>query len=454
MLIKHRPEDFVVEELNEFTPKDKGSVSVYELKKKKLDTFEAIRRVAAKAQIPLDRIHYHGLKDRQGVTTQLISVERDQIPERLRLPGVWIRYLGRTDAPLGAEALRGNAFQIVVRDLKDKDIERALERGERTANVGLINYFDDQRFGSLVSGQGLVARSLTKGDFEGAAKLLFATPGTRDRIDERRFKHLVKKTWGDWEGILRKWGTRRHVSMIRHLKSNPGDFAGAFQRLPAKERAIHVFAYQSFIWNESVGHYLNKRLPPHRRSTSPYCGGRHTWPEPPQDEPPLELPETWPLVADTSRIEDEAIRRAVNQALADEHLDLARFQIHGIDGCFFKHYERDLIVRPKNFKLGRPEPDEEREGRFKLGISFALPPGAYATLVIKRLFGRAPERPDRPRKKSGGKPNDGSMRPGGRPGGGKKKHKKPNQGGGGGKGKGGGAKKGGGGGKTGGGGGR
>lgn len=428
MLIKHRPEDFVVEELNEFVPQEKGSVSVYELKKKKLDTFEAIRRVAAKAQIPLDRIHYHGLKDRQGVTTQLISVERDQIPERLRLPGVWIRYLGRTNAPLGAEALRGNAFQIVVRDLKDKDIERALERGARTAAYGLINYFDDQRFGSLVSGQGLVARSLTKGDFEGAAKILLATAGTRDRIDERRFKHLVKKTWGNWGDILRKWGTRRHVSMIRHLKSNPEDFAGAFQRLPAKERAIHVFAYQSFIWNESVGHYLNRKLPPHRRSTSPYCGGRHVWPEMPADEPQLELPETWPLVADTSRIEDEAVERAVAQALADERLDLSRFQIRGIEGCFFKHYERDLIVRPKDFKLGRPEPDEEREGRFKLGISFALPPGAYATLVIKRLFGRAPERPDRPKKKSGGRP-DGSKRPGGRPGGGKKKSAKPSQGG-------------------------
>ena len=75
MLLKLLPEDFLVEELVRFEPTEKGPVSVYELKKKKVDTFEAVRRLAAAAKLPLGAISYVGLKDRQAVTTQLISVE-------------------------------------------------------------------------------------------------------------------------------------------------------------------------------------------------------------------------------------------------------------------------------------------------------------------------------------------------------------------------------------------
>lgn len=399
MLIKHKPEDFVVEELAEFTPTEKGGVSVYELKKKKLDTFEAVRRLASKAQIPLDRIHYAGLKDRQGVTTQFISVERGRLDPKARVPGIWLRYLGRTDAPLTASSLKGNAFRIVVRNLSPKDVARCQERAARVAKHGLINYFDDQRFGSVVSGQGLVAKELVRGNYEGAAKLLLATPGTRDRLHERKFKLLVKKTWGDWEQILRKWGKRRHIAMIRHLKHKPHDFAGAFQRLPAKERAIHVFGYQSLIWNESVALYFKSKIPPHKRSSSGYAAGRHVWPELDPDEA-LELPETWPLIESGTRFDDPEIKRAVAQALADEELSLDRFQIRGIEGCFFKHYDRDLVIHPGGLQVSPPSDDDEHPGAQKLTLSFSLPSGSYATLVVKRLFGRAPARGDRPGKKA------------------------------------------------------
>ena len=75
MLIKLTPEDFVVEERARFEPRKKGKFSVYELRKRKVDTFEAIRRIASRAKVPLNKFAYAGLKDRQAVTTQLISVE-------------------------------------------------------------------------------------------------------------------------------------------------------------------------------------------------------------------------------------------------------------------------------------------------------------------------------------------------------------------------------------------
>ncbi len=393
MLIKLVPEDFRVRELTRVTPGAKGPVSVYELSKRKIDTFEALRRVSARSDVPLDRIAYVGLKDRQAVTTQLISVERGRIDTKLRIPGIRLRYLGRLPRPLSAEDLLGNAFELVVRDMGAADVQPLGDRLTRLERHGLINYFDDQRFGSLVAGQGLPGRHLVEGDFEAFLKALLTTPGKRDPLPEKKFKHLVAKTWGDFDLIATKWGNRNLKSVVAHLRRKPDDFAGAIRRMPGKERALHVFAYQSWIWNRTVARYLERELPRAQLSRTSYSGGEHVWLDLGSGEEAPPLVETFPLL-DASLAEEGAlpapVRAAVDEVLAEEGLTLERFTIEGIPGCFFKHYERPLIVRPEGLSLSGPLDDDRREGRLKVHLGFTLPPGAYATLVLKRLFGALP----------------------------------------------------------------
>lgn len=395
MLIKLVPEDFVVEELTDWQPADGGPFSVYELTKRKLDTFEAMRIVAAHARVPLQKIAYVGLKDRQGVTTQLISIEGGRLDGRIQ--GIRYKYLGRARAPLGPEHLRGNAFTLVVRDLGDDDVALLPERRARLERHGLIDYFDDQRFGSLVAGQGLPGRDLVRGDHAAVVRALIATPGRRDPLPEKKFKVLVSKAWGDWDLICKKWGTRKGASMVQHLRRRPGDFTGALQKLPAKERAIHVFAYQSLIWNRSVALYLERKLPKGKLARTRYVGGELAWPDLGADEPMPALVETFPLLDHQVRPEDPDVRAAIDAALAEEGLTLERFRIEGIPGCFFKHHERPLRVWPAKLKVGKAEPDDRRPGRLKVRLSFELPPGAYATLVLLRLFGAQAREADRER---------------------------------------------------------
>ncbi|MCA8923166.1 MAG: tRNA pseudouridine(13) synthase TruD [Planctomycetes bacterium] len=420
MRIKARPDEFMVRELSSWTPDEKGPVSVYSLRKKKLDTFSAIRRLASAAQVPLDAIHYVGLKDRQAVTTQLISVAGGhRLNPNQRIPGLSVRYMGRTSAPLSSADLQGNAFRIVVRDLSREQLERLETNLPAVVAHGMIHYFDDQRFGSLTAGQGMPGRALAKGDPEEALRDLIATPGRRDPPEEKRFKTLVRRTWGDWEVLARKWGTRRGKSMVQHLVRKPGDYAGAWQRCPGRERAIHVFAYQSLIWNESVRRYLDALLPSEHRFATPYAGGMHVWPSYGPDETPPPLPETFPLIDHTSQLPDPAMRAAVEQALAAEGLTVETFKIPEIPGCFFKHEERPLVVRPEGIELlGGSTPDEMHPGRSKVTLEFALPPGAYATLLLKRLFGSSIEegrgRPARDDRRRGPRRPHQGRRPRGR----------------------------------------
>jgi tRNA pseudouridine13 synthase len=53
---------------------------------------------------------------------------------------------------------------------------------------------------------------------------------------------------------------------------------------------------------------------------------------------------------------------------------------------YFKHEERPTIVVPHKLVIGRVQTDDLNRGYLKVNIAFTLPPGAYATLVIKRLF--------------------------------------------------------------------
>ncbi len=398
MKLKLSPEDFRVDELAEWTENARGPFAIYKVRKRKLTTFEAARMIAARGRVPLDRVSYIGLKDRQGVTTQFVSIENGVLNGKIA--GIHYELVGRAAEKLTTKNLRGNDFSIVVRDLGPDDVR---DLGLRVASVtkhGLPDYFDDQRFGSLAAGQGFPARELVRGDAEGALKLLLATPGERDPLPEKNFKILVKKAWGDWGLLARKWGTRPFVSIVRHLKRKPQDFVGAWSHMPGKERAIHIFAYQSKIWNDALSRLLWHTIPLAKRFEAPSVAGKLVfWAYGPEEEMPP-LPETFPLIDHATPIAEPRIQASVEAALKAEGLTRENFAIKGVSGAFFKHEERSLRLRPERLVISRPPgPDERNPGRLACALSFRLPPGGYATLVVKRLFPALPraKRPAPPR---------------------------------------------------------
>ncbi|MBN2489518.1 MAG: tRNA pseudouridine(13) synthase TruD [Planctomycetes bacterium] len=397
MKIKVTPEDFQVVELARLAPARAGRVSLYELHKRKIGTFEAVRQIARRAGVPQDRLGFLGLKDRQALTTQLVWADGVRLPLRLGLRDIRLRYLGRAAAPPPPETLRGNRFTVVVRDLDSGDLADLEGRRARLRRYGLVNYYDDQRFGSLAAGQGLPGRELVRGNHEAVLRALLAAAGRRDPPGERRFKHFVARAWGDWPVIAARWGHRPGLAMVRHLARHPQDFAGALTHLPARERALHVFAYQSWIWNESVAAYLVRKLPAGLRSATPYVGGRHVWiePDPAAALPPLAR--SFPLLDHTVAPADPEVRRAIASVLAREGLTIERLRIDGIPGCFLQREERRLRLRPAALRfLGPALPDERHPGRHKLTVAFDLPRGTYATLILKRLFSAAPVRDPKP----------------------------------------------------------
>ena len=146
-LYKQQFEDFVViEELGfEFTGEGEH-VLVY-LEKKDCNTVFVAEQLAKYVGISVKNVSYAGLKDRQAVTQQWFSLHMPgkETPDfsKFDLAGCRILQITRHNKKLKIGALKGNRFEIILRNLTD-NIEPKLNTIKQ---YGVPNYFGEQRFG-------------------------------------------------------------------------------------------------------------------------------------------------------------------------------------------------------------------------------------------------------------------------------------------------------------------
>jgi tRNA pseudouridine13 synthase len=180
----------------------------------------------------------------------------------------------------------------------------------------------------------------------------------------------------------------RYDRVIRSLREKPEDYLRAFLQIDAAYRALLLFTYQSWLWNEGVRRLLQLALPRTALFPLRYQAGTLLFHQDADPETLRWLRQlTFPLLAPDTPLEEPRVREAVEWVLGKEKLRLDQLRITGAERLlFFKHEERAVLVQPSKLVLGRTQPDELNRGYAKLNVAFTLPPGSYATLVVKRLF--------------------------------------------------------------------
>jgi tRNA pseudouridine13 synthase len=385
MKLKQKPEDFQVTESWRFDDDPAGAHFVYLMDKQKLSTFEAVDRICERFRIPRAAVSFCGLKDKQGRTTQLVAIQGR--PVDLQDADLRLKPLGRTREPLSAANTTSNRFAVTVRDLSEEDVARLAASVAEVRRLGVVNYFDSQRFGALKHGQGFIVKDLMRGDFEAALRNVLARPSELDRSDDARVKTFWKEHWGEWDRKNPYPGADRYASVIRWLRLHPDDHRGAILRTEPRWRALQIFAYQSWLWNEGVKSYLRAVVGvPHLVSIR-YQAGTLLFPrELDAAQARLLRDRTFPLLAPATRFDDPAVERAALSVLGREDQSLADLAVPGTPEIHFEPEERPLLVSPGRLAMGEAKRDELNRGRLRVNVAFTLPPGAYATLVVKRLF--------------------------------------------------------------------
>ncbi|MBX3461694.1 MAG: tRNA pseudouridine(13) synthase TruD [Planctomycetes bacterium] len=383
--LKTIPEDFRVRELLQWDEVPSGDYVVHRLHKSKLSTAEALALIARECDVDRADLAYAGLKDRQAVTDQFVSIPGRAV--ELQLPNLRLLPVGTTDRPITSRQSRGNAFEIVVRDLAP--VQGALLRRNLPSLVktGFPNYFDDQRFGGVRHGQGFPMRSVLLGDFERALQQLIAEPSPVAITGDVKLKRTLQLRWGDWEACGRIARGPAYGRLFDHLRQHPTDFRGALEHVPLRQRVIHAFAYQSLLWNRAVSGLLRGGVPSAQRlRIATIAGDLLAWKYlAPEREQKLLAMRT-PLYGPDGDGGSEPFRRAMAAELERAGLTRDDFLRHEVPGMVWKEEARAALVKPAGVQEARVEPDDLHPGRVRATLRFELPRGSYATMLIKRLL--------------------------------------------------------------------
>lgn len=234
-----------------------------------------------------------------------------------------------------------------LKNLKIKDIEiKIVGKGSGPISLGanIGNKFD------------IVARDIS--GFKKPNKVSIP-----NYFDEQRFsgnnadigKAMIKRDFAKALELVLKSKSRYDVEMTTQLEKNPKDFIGALKKIPKRLLLFYIHAYQSKLFNETVKKHLkgtkklkNIKLPIIGFGTAP----------------------------------DSLVR----PILAAERLSPRDFILKEIPEISSEGGQRDLMIKVKSLRFGKLEDDDLNKDKKKLKVSFEIPKGCYATIVIKAFF--------------------------------------------------------------------
>ena len=152
--IKSTAEDFVVEELPAYEPSGEGTHLFLRFEKKNLTTDAAVRIITKALGIEMRDVGIAGMKDKVAVTTQWVSVpapakavDLEERAKALVLDNIKVLDAKRHGNKLKTGHLKGNRFDILVRDVAPDAVAGVLAAMERFSKEGVPNAFGVQRFG-------------------------------------------------------------------------------------------------------------------------------------------------------------------------------------------------------------------------------------------------------------------------------------------------------------------
>lgn len=139
----------VIEDLG-YSASGAGEHDLLVITKRDLNTHDVARMLARHAAVRQVDVGYAGLKDRRAETTQAFSVRLagSASPDwaALETDRLRIESVGRHDRKIRRGSLRGNRFELTLRQLSG-NLELVERQLDQVRQHGVPNYFGSQRFG-------------------------------------------------------------------------------------------------------------------------------------------------------------------------------------------------------------------------------------------------------------------------------------------------------------------
>ncbi|MFC7059049.1 tRNA pseudouridine(13) synthase TruD [Halovenus salina] len=417
--LRQEPADFRVREREDFAaePVDADTDAyphlLLRVTLRNWDTNDFARALSNRLGISRERVSWAGTKDKRAVTTQLFSIDgiaADAVPD---LDDVSYEVVGRTGRPILFGDLAGNEFEVTVRETDGHEHARASlreltefggQRDDDSPVVGVPNYFGQQRFGSKRPVTHEVGLGLLRGDWERAVMAYVGNPSEREPEPTRDARSFAEQS-RDWQAALDEFPrqlTHERAMLHRLVKGDdsPADFREALEAVPTNLQRLFVHAAQSYAFNRMLSLRLERGLPFDR----PVAGDVVCFTD--SDAPEgVTVPDTGRTQrVDESRLDSvtrhcERGRAFVTAPLVGTETELA----DGEPGDIEREMLEEVGIEPTDFDLpGEFNSTGTRRAVLvqttldlafdPLELSFALPRGSYATVVLREFMKCDPER--------------------------------------------------------------
>jgi tRNA pseudouridine13 synthase len=385
MKLRQLPEDFVVEEISRFDISKSGNFKLYLLEKKCLETFSLLSYLSKKNNVPFREFGIAGLKDKHAVTKQFFTIPSKYDIKIADEENFKITLIGCVDQNIKLGDLQGNKFEITARDIKKGELSGISEKAKTIEAIGVPNYFDSQRFGSVI-GSDFIAKFLIKKDYENALKI-FLTEFTK--YENRKIKDEKKLMLKNWENLANiRVKNKLFAGIIEEYKKTKS-WLKAYKKIPSNLREMYVSAYQSYLWNECAKEILRRKVNSKYLYTIEYNIGKLLFYKRLSNEEIKQIPANLQTISENTKAEGIE-KQVIEKILAKECVNISEFDIKKEIRNFFKSIERGIILKPAEFKISEPLIDEindrGKKNTFKIKVSFILQKGSYATVITKRIF--------------------------------------------------------------------
>ncbi len=397
---KGSADDFRVTEISSYpTPDPNGEFVVLRVQSRDWEQHELGLAIARRLGLPSASVRWAGTKDRRAVSERLASY-RGPLPEgELGLPGVVLvdAYRARDGLVLGHHY--GNAFEIRVDELA-LPVDGALlayraTEEELRLRGGWPNFFGPQRFGEVRPVTHTVGREVVVGDLAAAVEIYLTAlpPGVADRVGDVARRAFAESH--DASRALREFPVEyrfERAILERLARGDPPE--RAFRALGRELRLLFVHAYQALLFNRWLsqrfleGAPLDRPLPGDRILRVGRDGTVRS-----QEGIPVSADNesecaalvrhggallAGPLVGyETPRAEGSA-GRILDDLLAEEGVSREMFRLPATPELASKGAWRPAFLPMPPLGLS----SEDSAVRFR----FALPKGAYATVLMREFL--------------------------------------------------------------------
>lgn len=420
-VIKEAVDDFVVQEvlvdgskapINGVVPaKVLGSTSVRQrfllciLAKRNWDTFIAVKNVAIALGIDQGRIQIAGIKDAKAVTSQHITIDGVALEDaaKVNVKDINIYPVGYVREALSTFYLLGNNFTINIKNLMDCEeaqtrISQAIT--ELEALGGMPNYYGHQRFGTTRPITHQVGKALVQGNFEEAAMLFLAKPSPHEHPTSRQARQQLQDTLDFQQSMVNfPRQLRFERLMLSHLFDNPGDYVGAFQRLPQKLQELFVQAHQSYLFNRFLSERLKRGLSLGKAEVGDYVVAVERNGLPLTTVAKVVTEETvaalnvqvaagklrvaLPIVGARQKLSQGIMGQIEGEVLEQEGIKMDLLRVNELSRVGGKGGLRAAVTPIRDFNL---QNISKIEGEFAVQLSFMLLRGSYATVLLREII--------------------------------------------------------------------